>query len=257
MAHFDGAVSKSSVDESLEKNTNLPTVQSPPQSGSTIENKNESRRAYVEATDSGVISSQPRQRNGRPLRAFISGMAFILSVFMSYYLLGFGIFTAISSSKVSEAILLALGVFIIILGLWNIKNFFCYNSGWNIEIRRSWRPLLKRILGAVTSPIGAFLAGFVVCLFELPCTGGAYLFILGSLGGSRTRKEAALLLLFYNFIFVMPLIIINCLVYLGSTTLQNVADRKDRYIRHLHLFAGTILIGLGTLAIVDSFVQLY
>lgn len=113
------------------------------------------------------------------------------------------------------------------------------------------------ILGAVTSPIGAFFAGLVVCLFELSCTGGPYLFILGLLGSSRTRKEAALLLLLYNFIFVMPLIVINFLVYLGSTTLQNVADWKDRYIRHLHLFDGIILIGLGTLAVVDSFMELY
>lgn len=74
----DGAGPKFSVDESLDETNTLPTVQCPPQSGSTIENKNESRRASVEATDSRVISSQPRQRNGRPLRAFISGMAFIL-----------------------------------------------------------------------------------------------------------------------------------------------------------------------------------
>ena len=185
-------------------------------------------------------------------RAFISGMAFILSVFISYYLLGFGLFTAISSTNVSGAILLALGIFVIVLGVWNIKDFLCYDKGYNVEIPRSWRPLLKRILGAVSSPVGAFLAGFIVCLFELPCTGGPYLFILGLLGDQNTRSEAAFLLLYYNFIFVLPLIVINCLVFWGASMLEAVGSWKDKYIRYLHLFAGIVLIGLGALAVADS-----
>jgi cytochrome c biogenesis protein CcdA len=185
-------------------------------------------------------------------RAFISGMAFILSVFISYYLLGFGLFTAISSTNVSGAILLALGIFVIVLGVWNIKDFLCYDKGYNVEIPRSWRPLLKRILGAVSSPVGALLAGFIVCLFELPCTGGPYLFILGLLGDQNTRSEAAFLLLYYNFIFVLPLIVINCLVFWGASMLEAVGSWKDKYIRYLHLFAGIVLIGLGALAVADS-----
>lgn len=127
--------------------------------------------------------AQNTEAEGRSRRrhAFLSGMAFISSVFISYYTLGFGVFTVISSTKVSGQILLALGIFIIFLGIWNFKDYFCYGIGYNVEIPRSWRPLLKRLLGAITSPLGAFAAGFLVCLFELPCTGGPYLFILGLL----------------------------------------------------------------------------
>eukprot|EP00977_Amphora_coffeiformis_P001148 scaffold244_cov172-Amphora_coffeaeformis.AAC.1 len=91
-------------------------------------------------------------------RAFCSGMAFIFSVFLCYYALGFGIFFAVSSTKVSGKILLGLGVLIIFLGIWNIKDFFWYDVGYNVEIPRSWRPLLNRLLGAITSPVGAFCA---------------------------------------------------------------------------------------------------
>lgn len=198
----------------------------------------------------GNVEERVSHSNSR--RAFVSGMAFIASVFIAYYLLGFGLFTAISSTNVSGVILLVLGIFIIVLGVWNIKDFFCYDKGYNVEIPRSWRPLLKRILGAVSSPVGAFLAGFLVCLFELPCTGGPYLFILGLLGDQNTRSEAAFLLLYYNFIFVLPLIVINCLVFWGASMLEAVGSWKDKYIRYLHLFAGLVLIGLGTLAVVDS-----
>ena len=188
----------------------------------------------------------------RRRRIFLSGMAFITSIYISYYALGFGIFSAVSSTSVSGAILLALGIFIILLGLWNLKDFVCYDVGYNVEIPRSWRPLLKKLLGAVASPIGAFAAGFLVCLFELPCTGGPYLFILGLLADKSTRTEAALLLLYYNFVFVLPLILINLLAYWGSGVLQRVGSWKEKYIRHLHLFAGLVLITLGVLAVVDS-----
>jgi len=193
----------------------------------------------------------------RRRRIFLSGMAFITSIYISYYALGFGIFSAVSSTSVSGAILLALGIFIILLGVWNVKDFVCYNVGYNVEIPRSWRPLLKKVLGAVASPLGAFAAGFLVCLFELPCTGGPYLFILGLLADQSTRTEAAFLLLYYNFVFVLPLILINLLAYWGSGVLQRVGSWKEKYIRHLHLFAGLVLIALGVLAVVDSKVDLF
>lgn len=196
--------------------------------------------------------SQARRR-----RAFLSGMAFIASVFISYYALGFGVFAAVSSTKASSQILLALGIFIIFLGAWNFKDYFCYEIGYNVEIPRSWRPRLKRLLGAVTSPWGAFAAGFLVCLFELPCTGGPYLFILGLLADRNTRTEAAFLLLYYNFIFVLPLIIINCMVFWGAAMLEKVGSWKEKYVRHLHLFAGLVLITLGVLAVVDSRIEIF
>jgi cytochrome c biogenesis protein CcdA len=87
--------------------------------------------------------------------------------------------------------------------------------------------------------------------------GGPYLFILGLLADKNTRTEAAFLLLYYNFIFVLPLICINCLVYWGVTTVQHVGNWKDKYIRYLHLIAGLILIALGALAIVDYYKPLF
>jgi len=215
--------------------------------------RDEETAAVTSGTESQISDGgSTSRRESRRRRAFLSGMAFILAVFIAYYALGFGIFAAVSSTQVSSNIFLALGIFIIFLGAWNIKDFFCYDKGYNVEIPRSWRPLLKRVLGAVTSPLGAFAAGFLVCLFELPCTGGPYIFILGLLADRNTRTEAAFLLLYYNFIFVLPLIIINCLVFFGISRLDKVESWKDKYIRHLHLVAGLVLITLGVFAVVDS-----
>lgn len=206
----------------------------------------------ADATNGTTASNIESGNRSHRRRAFLSGMAFILAVFLAYYALGFGIFTAVGLTRASSVILLVLGIFVIILGAWNIKDFLCYDKGYNVEIPRSWRPLLKRVLGAVTSPVGAFAAGFIVCLFELPCTGGPYLFILALLADQNTRTEAAFSLLYYNFIFVLPLIIINCLVFWSLPMLKRVVMWKERRIRLLHMFAGLVLITLGLLAVVNS-----
>ena len=39
---------------------------------------------------------------------------------------------------------------------------------------------------------GAFLVGFAVSLFELPCTGGPYIVILGLLAKEVTKSKATI-----------------------------------------------------------------
>ena len=68
---------------------------------------------------------------------------------------------------------------------------------------------MKRIIQRVTSVPGAFLTGFVVSLFLLPCTSGPYIVILGLLGKTATRPEALAWLVLYNLIFVLPMVAIT------------------------------------------------
>ena len=142
------------------------------------------------------------------------------------------------------------GIGAIIIGLLNIKDYLWYGSGgFVIEIPRAWRQRLKQSLNAITSPAGAFIAGFMVCLFELPCTGGPYLFILGLLADQTTFMSALPLLLLYNLVFVLPLLAITLLLYFGYTTTESANIWKERNIRSLHLIAGIIMTILGIAAL--------
>jgi cytochrome c biogenesis protein CcdA len=47
-----------------------------------------------------------------------------------------------------------------------------------MEVPLAWRPAMHKIIKKATSPIGAFIVGFVVSLFLLPCTSGPYITIL-------------------------------------------------------------------------------
>jgi len=183
---------------------------------------------------------------GDPKRALRAGIAFIASIYIAYYLFGIGIFSALQIAGITDLIYNLVGFIAVAIGLLNIKDYIWYGGGgFMMEIPRSWRPTLKAILESVTSVPGAFLMGFVVCLFELPCTGGPYFFTLGLLSNQMTLESVLPILAFYNLLFVAPLILIVLLMYFGWTTVNSVEEFKERNIRNLHLLAGLIMLVLG------------
>jgi len=188
--------------------------------------------------------------SGDKKRALKAGLAFTVSIYIAYFLFGLGLFSALQISGLSYWFYKIIGVLAIIIGLFNIKDFFWYaGAGFVMEIPRAWRPKLKSMLGAVTSPLGAFLMGFVVCLFELPCTGGPYIFILGLLAERATMMASIPILLLYNLFFVLPLIVITVAIYLGFANVEKATAWKDNNIRLLHLIAGLIMLILGVLVV--------
>lgn len=182
---------------------------------------------------------------GNKKRALKGGLAFTLAIYITYFLFGIGIVYTIALSGLSLWIYKAVGILAILIGLANLKDFFWYGKGFVMEIPRRWRPTLQKMLYAITSTLGAFLIGFVVTLFELPCTGGPYFFVLGLLSQDIAWTTTIPLLLYYNLIFVLPLIILTLLVSLGRTSPERIAQWKNKNIRLLHLIMGIIMIALG------------
>jgi cytochrome c biogenesis protein CcdA len=85
----------------------------------------------------------------------------------------------------------------------------------------------------------------LVTLFELPCTGGPYIFVLGLLAERTSQITAISVLLVYNFFFVLPLILINIAVFKGYTSIESAGRWKEKNIRLLHLITGIIMFSLG------------
>ncbi len=82
-----------------------------------------------------------------------------------------------------------------------------------LAIPPSKKEQIERYIRTATLP-AAFALGIFVGIFELPCTGGIYLAILGLMSRSYTLMEGLPYLILYNFIFVLPLILdpaIGCL----------------------------------------------
>lgn len=179
-------------------------------------------------------------------RVLVSGFAFIAALYLAYFLLGLGLVSFLQLSGLATVFHRFIGGLAIVVGLLNIKDFIWYGGGgFVMEIPRTWRPAMQKLLLKVSSPGGAFLTGLVVTLFELPCTGGPYLFVLGLLSHRLSRLEIVPLLLYYNLVFVSPLIFLTLGIYFGYASVEKAIDWKERNLRLLHLLAGLLMLGLG------------
>ena len=179
-------------------------------------------------------------------KAIKTGAAFIIALYLTYFALGVGLIGILNLSGFAKIFHQFIGILAIVIGIFNIKDYFWYGGGgFAMEIPRSWRPKLKEMLGKATSPVSAFFIGVVVTLFELPCTGGPYIFVLGLLSQNLSWVKIIPILLYYNLIFVLPLIILSGLIYFGYSSVEGTHAWKERNIRLLHLVAGIIMVILG------------
>jgi cytochrome c biogenesis protein CcdA len=183
-------------------------------------------------------------------KALNAGIAFTLAVYLCYFIMGalivFGLKWVTSATSLSTVWLYkAFGVFAIIIGILNIKDYFKYGAGgFVMEVPMKWRPKMKEFIKSVTSTRGAFIVGIIVSLFLLPCTSGPY-FVAGGLLAGVEWMKALPWLAYYNFLFVAPMIVITLIVYGGFTAVEEVSGWRERNIRRLHLVAGVILVALG------------
>jgi len=181
--------------------------------------------------------------SGDRKRALRSGLGFSAAIFVSYFLMGLGLYRALEWSG-SGIFFRVVGWLAILLGLFNLKDWLWYGKGGLMEVPLSWRPRLKKLIGSVTSPLGAFGAGFLVSLFLLPCTSGPYVVILGMLAERVESVKAISYLVLYNLIFVAPMVGITLAVYKGLEP-SRVEEWRQTKLKTLHLVAGLVLIGMG------------
>ena len=176
------------------------------------------------------------------------GLMYVLAVFVTYVLAGFGILYFLSSVPlyISEYISILVGSLIIIAGLIEIKDFFWYGQGITLAIPPERAKQIHEMTKKITLP-GVIFLGIFVAGVELPCTGAPYLAILLLLS-QNFNFAAFLMLILYNIIFILPLIVILFMVNFGIK-IQNIKRWKQNNRMYMRLAAGVILIFLGWLLI--------
>ena len=182
---------------------------------------------------------------GSSKRALRAGLIYSFVVFVVYFLVGlflYGIIDRFSSTPYFYYFYLGVAGFIFILGLFQLKDVFWYGKGFTLRISPKAKPIIEKFMSEGTL-ISIIILGIVVSLFELPCTGEVYLGILTMMSLHKVFGVGYLLV--YNFIFVLPLIILTYLVYRGTSTerLQNWTVSNRRYMK---LVSGLLLVGLAT-----------
>ena len=178
----------------------------------------------------------------------IYGSIYIAAVYVTYISAGLGIlyFLTLIPQRVSEYISIVVGTIIVFGGLIEIKSFLWYGQGITLSIPAERAKQIHEMAKKITLPaviiLGAFVAGV-----ELPCTGGPYLAILLVLS-QNFNFTGFLLLVFYNVIFVLPLVVILFMVYFGYK-IQDLKRWKQTNRIYMRLGTGVLLVFLGWLLI--------
>ena len=69
--------------------------------------------------------------------------------------------------------------------------------------------------------------------------------ILGMLAEKVDMTKTLSLLVLYNFVFVLPMLIITLGMYFFNTKLSKIEKMRKENLRVLHLVAGVIMLAVG------------
>lgn len=197
-----------------------------------------------------VLMTILTQHQEKKKKVLFAGLAFIAAVFLGYLFYGivlvqlFQTFTELlKQSSIYFKYIFA--VIAMLVGGLQIKDFLFYKKGSFATETPIWMMTkAKRIIEKITSPVGAFFTGFIITLFLGPCTMAPLLVAVETI--AQFGIVGALpWLLYFNFIAIIPLIIITLVIYKGFTTAEGISNWRNKHIKTFHLIAGILLISVG------------
>lgn len=173
------------------------------------------------------------------------GGAYIVSVFLVYIAIGLGILQALQLFNTPHIMAKVGAIIIILAGLLNIINELFPSFPIKLKIPQSAHTKIAYLLERASVPT-AFALGAVVGLYEFPCTGGPYLMILGLLHDRSEFITGLAYLILYNFIFVLPLIVILVLASNKQLT-DKVRAWKKAETWDMRIWGGVAMVVLGAI----------
>jgi len=170
------------------------------------------------------------------------GLAYVLGIFIVYFLIGLGLLKAISLSNEPFFVAKLASLVLIVLGLINIKDYFFPNLPIHLKVPDFTKGAIQNFMEKASVPT-AFIVGALVGLCAFPCTGGIYTVIISTLAATRSAQFVFYLLL-YNFIFVVPLLLV-VIASSNKRLLEKVEDMEMKSSRKLHLITGILMVLIG------------
>ena len=194
------------------------------------------------------------------------GGGFTLGVFIAYLAVGLGLYQLLdliggTLDIISKVVYGLTGVFCLVLAVLSFIDYRkAKTGGTNDMLLKLPEPLRKRINATIRKGrgtgnyvAGAFVAGMLVSLLELACTGQVYLpTIIFVSSIPELRLQAIFYLLLYNLLFILPLIVIFVLVYFGTTSkdLTKFLQERAALVKFL---MGLVFIALGAWLLISLF----
>ncbi len=193
-------------------------------------------------------------------RIILAGFSYCLAVYLSYFAMGFGLLRFIklfSNFKILQMILNTSMIVVLLL-----LAFLSFRDAWRFRksgdsaavslqlsgsMKGKIRSLLRKGLSYRFIIPGAFIAGILVTAIESVCTGQVYVPTLVFLAGESddSLKWTGLLAL-YNFMFILPLLLLFA-VYLKGTGIQTLLKFAKQEVFWAKILMGIFFILLAGL----------
>jgi len=173
------------------------------------------------------------------------GTIYILGIFAAYILIGLGTLQALHFFNTPHFMAKLAASLLIIWGALELVNEFF--PGFPIKLKIpdfAHRPMAQ--LMAKASVPSVFLLGVLVGLCEFPCTGGPYIMVLGLLHDKATLFSGLVYLLYYNLLFVLPLVII-LLIASEKSLYEKVQAWRQKETGNAKFISGLAMILLGVI----------
>lgn len=188
-------------------------------------------------------------------------LTFISAIFISYFLFGTFLYQFLdqfnSGSFIVRAIpwtIAAIALFLFFLNMYDfiITSNKRYDKVKN-QLPKGIQKFNKKLMAAFTKRMDegswslyliTFVIGVVISLTEFLCTGQAYLTaILTLIHSTEYVGRGVILLLFYNLIFVLPLIIISLIAILSQSITPIAAFMRER-LNLIKLFSALVFLAI-------------
>ncbi len=193
------------------------------------------------------------------------GMTYTATVFLTYLAMGLGLKGILEQIKgyhfISNIIRWGACVAAGIVALLSFRDAIIYHRSKNsdritLQLPKSVKLRIHKIISGNLSSsslvIGAIVTGFLVTLLEAICTGQMYIpYIVAMTQQSSLRLTGYVYLVFYNFLFVLPLLIVMVLAYFGLKW-NDLAKQTQKRMVLLKVLLGLIMTGLAVYLAVGS-----
>lgn len=197
-----------------------------------------------------------------PREMLAVGAAFILAVFLAYFLAGLALHKVLEQltgriSGIKKYLDWIFGGLALVAAFLSFRDAFKAKAGKMDEMTLQLPGFLKdRIRGVIRSGakarrfvVAAFLAGIAISFLELACTGQVYAPIIYSI--QQGKKDAVVWLLAYNLAFIVPLIVIFVLAFTGMSN-KALINFQTKHTFGVKVALGLVFVALAWVILFGS-----
>jgi len=210
-----------------------------------------------------LISFMATQKRTRK-QILVIGMTYTATVFVSYLAMGLGLKGVVEQIKGRYILYMIIrwGAFLaaVTVAFLSFKDAFVYkktrkSENISLQLPKAVKLRIHKVisgnLSGTSLAIGSITTGFLVTILEAICTGQMYVpYIVAMTQRESLRLKGFLFLILYNFLFVLPLLIVMVLAYFGLKW-NDLSKKTQKNMVLLKIILGLVMSGLAFYLAID------